>query len=110
MMFDGDEYFLYEVGFGHKGLYLCIYRGEELIAIADKELTVINYQDKYTVYTKNDEFIQFIMPLIMHYDITKYGDVMDISLRSVKKSVVNTIQKELRAKYDPNFILQIKQL
>ena len=103
-----EEFFLYEVGFGNKGLYLCIYKGDELIAIADKDLTVINYQDKYTVYTEKAEYTPIIMTLIMYYDITAHGDMMEISLVSVKKKKVNTIQKELIAKYDSSFIAKIK--
>lgn len=105
-----EEFFLYEVGFGSKGLFLCIYKGDELIAIADKDLTVINYQDKYIVYTESAEYTSIIMTLIMHYDITAHGDMMEISLASVKKKKVNTIQKELIAKYDSSFIPKIKAL
>ena len=104
-----EEFFLYEVGFGSKGLFLCIYKGDELIAIADKDLTVINYQDKYTVYTESDEYTSIIMTLIMHYDITAHGDMMEIAVKSVKRKKVNTIQKELIAKYDPNFIAMVKE-
>lgn len=103
-----EEFFLYEVGFGSKGLFLCIYKGDELIAIADKDLIVINYQDKYTVYSESSEYASIIMTLIMHYDITAHGDMMEISLASVKKKKVNTIQKELIAKYDSSFIPKIK--
>lgn len=42
-----NESFLYEVGLGYKGLYLCIYQGEHLIAIVDKELIVKNYKDRF---------------------------------------------------------------
>lgn len=105
-----DEYFLYEVGFGSKGLFLCIYKGEELIAIAEKDLVVINYQDKYTVYTTSVEWVKVIMPLLVQYDMTSHGDMMEISMRSVARKKVNTIQKELLAKYDPNFIPMIKAM
>ena len=50
MRINDKAYYLYEVGFGSRGLFLCIYDGEELIAIAEKSLTVINYKDsEYTV-------------------------------------------------------------
>lgn len=109
MDFEGDNYFLYEVGFGNDGLYLCIYKENELIAIADKDLKVVNFQDKYTVYALDNSHMTKIMPLIMHYDITAHGDMMEISIRSVKRKKVNTVQKELIAKYDSTFIPMIKQ-
>lgn len=104
------SYFLYEVGFGNKGLYLCIYEDDELIAIAEKELTVINYKDIYTVYALSLSNLSDIMALIMHYDVTAYGDIMEISLLSVRKKKVNTVQKELISKFDPDFITKVKEL
>ena len=109
MKLQNEAYYLYEVGFGNEGLYLCIYRGDELIAIADKDLKVINFRDHYTVYAANECDLKVIMPLMMHYDITAHGDMMEIAVRSVKKKIVNTIQRELIAKYDPTFIPTIKQ-
>lgn len=104
-----DEYFLYEVGFGNKGLYLCIYKGDELIAIAEKALLVKDYQDSYVVYADSDENISFIIPLVLYYDISAHGDMMEISLASVKRKKVNTIQKELINKFDDSFIKKIKE-
>ena len=37
----------------------------------------------------------YVVPLILHYAITAHGDIMEISLASVKRKKVNTIQKEL---------------
>lgn len=105
----GDEtYFLYEVGFGGKGLFLCIYRGDELIAIAEKELTVRNYKDSYTVYASSADDLKVLVPMIIQYDLTAYGDVMELSVCSAKKTKVKTFQKELLAKYDPDFICRVK--
>lgn len=109
MEYQGLHYDLYEVGFGHKGLYLCIYRETELIAIAEKELTTINYKDRYTIYSLDGAELKAIIPLLLHYDLTQYGDMMDISLYSKKKRVVNTIQRELKAKYDPLFIERVRE-
>lgn len=109
MNFQDANYYLYEVGFGNDGLYLCIYKENQLIAIAEKDLKVVNFQDHYTVYALNEDDLKIIMPLIMHYDITAHGDMMEIAVRSVKKKKVNTIQKELITKYDSTFIMTIKQ-
>ena len=104
------DYYLYEVGFGRKGLYLCFYEEDKLIAIADKNLVVINYRDEYKIYAESDKHIEIIMPLLLHYDMTAHGDMMSISALSVKRKIVNTIQKELIAKYDPEFIPRIKAM
>ncbi|HBM98603.1 MAG TPA: hypothetical protein DD413_04185 [Ruminococcus sp.] len=109
MNFQDINYYLYEVVFGNDGLYLCIYKDDQLIAISEKDLKVVNFQDHYTVYALNEDDLKIIMPLIMHYDITAHGDMMEIAVRSVKKKKVNTIQKELIAKFDSAFIAAIKQ-
>ena len=109
MNYKGVNYYLYEVGFGNDGLYLCIYKEDQLIAIAEKDLEIVNYRDHYTVYALNEEDLKIIMPLVMHYDVTAYGDVMEIAVHSVKKKKVKTIQKELIAKYNPEFISKIEQ-
>ncbi len=106
----GSTYYLYEVGFGNKGLYLCFYKDDQLIAIADKELKVVNYQDHYTVYALNEADLSAIVPLLLHYDITEHGDMMEVSLYSVKKKKVNTVQKQLLEKYDASFIEMVKQM
>ena len=101
------NYYLYEVGFGHKGLYLCVYQEDHLIAIADKALVVKNYHDMYKIYAEDEANLQAILPLLLYYDLITHGDFMEVSLYSKKKKVVNTIQKELKEKYDPAFIERI---
>lgn len=106
--YNDDTYYGYEVGFGAKGLYLCIYRNEQLIAIVDKKLRVVNFKDTYTAYLENDDDAMIVSLFVVYYDTTAYGDVMEIAVRSVKERRVNTIQKELIDKYDANFIPKIK--
>lgn len=108
--FEGEQYYAYEVGFGSKGLYLCIYRNDQLIAIVDKALRVVNFKDTYRAYIKNEVDFDIVMLFTIYYDSTSYGDVMEIAVLSVKEKRVNTIQKELIAKYDPSFISEIKAL
>lgn len=106
--FEGEQYYAYEVGFGSKGLYLCIYKNEELIAIVDKALKVINFKDTYRAYIKNKADFDIVMLFTIYYDATSYGDVMEIAVLSVKEKRVNTIQKELINKFDQSFIDSIK--
>ena len=107
----GDEiYEGYEVGFGHKGLYLCVYKNDRLIAIIDKKLVTINFKDAYTVYMEDATCTLPILAFLTYYDVTVYGDLMDVAVLSAKERIVVTPQKELIAKYDPNFIPRIKAM
>ena len=103
-------YYGYEVGFGSKGLFLCIYDGEKLIAIVDKKLRVVNFRDSYTAYVEGEQYVPVVVPFTLYYDSATYGDVMDIAVVSIKEKRVNTVQKELIAKYDPTFIPKVKAM
>ncbi len=108
-LFNGETYYGYEVGFGSKGLYLCLYRGDRLIAIVDKVLRVVDYKDCYTAYIEREEDAKILLPFVLYYDSTAYGDVMEVRAKHVSVKFVNTIQKEVLAKYDPEFIPRIRQ-
>jgi len=109
-IYHGEEYRGYEIGFGGKGLFICLYKNDKLLAIVDKRLRVINFKDIYTAYIENSQFASVLIPFILYYDVTAHGDVMEIALLSVQEKRVNTIQKELIVKYDPDFIPRIKAM
>jgi hypothetical protein len=106
-----DEVFKgYEVGFGNKGLYFCIYKDDVLIAIADKALTTINFKDTYTIYLAEEQYINAVLIFITHFDLLNFGDMMDIATASISRTTIHTGQKEIIAKYDPTFIPRIKAM
>lgn len=104
---ENEVYYGYEVGFGKKGLYLCIYKGEELVAIVQKNLKVVNYKDSYVAYLEDEKYMSVVVPFSIYYDVTAYGDVMEWSVLSVKEKRVNSTSKELRSKYDADFIKRV---
>lgn len=107
---DNEVYYGYEVGFGQRGLYLCIYHGDQLIAIVDKSVTVVNFQDCFTAYLSDEQYAKLTILFVIYYDVIAYNDPREIALLSVQQRSVNTIQKELIAKYDPDFIAKIKAM
>ena len=109
-LLDGKQYYGYEVGFGREGLFLCVYREEKLIAIVEKSLRVVNFKDKYTAYVENPVDLNVVLLLSIYYDATAYGDVMEIAVASIKEKRVNTVQKELKEKFDQKFMDKIKAM
>lgn len=107
--YKNETYYGYEVGFGRHGLYLCIYRGEELIAIVEKELTTTDYHDTYIAYIENKNDLTFVAPFVLYYDSLNYDDLLEISVKSRNTRIVNTIQPELIGKYDGKFVEKIKK-
>ena len=97
----------YEVGFGRKGLYLCFYQNDECLSVVEKELVTRQYQDIYHLYMLSEATLPALLPFLVYYDMTKYGDIGEYSLHSYKKTTLNTIQKELIKKYDPDFIQRV---
>lgn len=107
---DSKQYYGYEVGFGRDGLFLCVYHEEKLIAIVEKSLRVVNFKDKYTAYVENPADLNTVLLLSIYYDATAYGDVMEIAVASIKEKHVNTVQKELKDKFNSDFISKIKDM
>lgn len=103
-------YEIFEVGFGRKGLYLCFYRNNQLFCIVEKDITTVNYKDHYTCYLSDSADLPVVTAFVTYYDVTQYGDLFEVSLYSRKTAVVNTYQKELKAKFDPSFITRIKAM
>ncbi len=108
--YNGEMYYGYEVGFGRKGLYLCIYKQDQLIGIIDKKLQTINFKDTYTLYLEQPEYAEVPLLFSIYYDMTKYGDVMEVALHSAKEVWVNTPYKDLIEKYDPTYIARVKAM
>ena len=107
---NGETYLVYEVGFGMKGLYLCFYKNDSLFCIVEKELTTINFKDKYKCYMADDSHLSVVAAFVIYYDTVSYGDILDRAVYSRKKEVVNTYQKELKARFDSDFIPRIKAM
>ena len=105
--YKGTEYSAYEVGFGKKGLYLCIYKGDKIIAIVNKKCRVINYKDSYVCYLENEEYADIVLAYVVYYDMVSYGDLLEIALYSGEEKLVVTLQKELKAKFVADFIPKI---
>lgn len=104
-----NAYEAYAVGLGKGGIFLCLYRDGRLLATVEKDQVVYNYQDTYTLYVDHEEDFPLTALAVLYYDLTCYGDLTELSVRSVKKYVLNTVQKELLAKYDPDFIPRIRK-
>ncbi|MCX4307915.1 MAG: hypothetical protein OSJ69_19195 [Acetatifactor sp.] len=97
----------YEVGFGRKGIYLCVYEGQEQIAVVEKKLSVTDFKDEYICYLLESRQYRKVIPFVIYYDTIQYGDVMERAVHSKKKDALNTIQKDLIAKFDRSFIPRV---
>lgn len=106
----GQIYAFYEVGMGTKGLYLFLYEGDRLLAAAEKDMAVKNHRDTYTLYLESAADFPLLSAALLYYDVVSYGDFMELSVRSTKRTIAITRNKELLAKYDPDFIACIRAM
>lgn len=109
MNYRGKLYQCYEVGLGNKGLFLCIYQGDMLIAIVEKATRVVDFKDQYVLYLSSKEYFEVTSMFALYYDVTCYGDILERKVHSQVCRIKITKNKEVIEKYDPEFIERIKK-
>lgn len=102
-MYD-SEYIVYEVGRGAKGIALCIYKDNKLIAVCDKNPNVINFKDCYKLYCTEPQYVVIATLFNIYYDLAKNADLREIKLYSETVTYTINSSKEVLDKYDPEFI------
>lgn len=106
LQFSGVNYDVYEVGFGKKGIYYCIWSDNHLCAIISKKLHTKHFESVYTVYSEESVLDRLLIMLNVYWDITRFYP----SESSEEWHTQNTWQKELKNKYDSSFIPRIKMM
>lgn len=99
-------YAVYEVGLGADKHFYCFYAGDEIVAIAHKPDQVKNYLDKYDCYLASEEHFLAVGLYCLFLEAGQYYD-MRASGNEENNTATITLQKELQAKYDPNFISKV---
>lgn len=101
--FFGKTYRIYEVGLGDDGIKYPIYSDDKQIALIEKERVVYNNLDEYEIFAANDPdaFISYIAAL--YIDQRRYSHHGEKNTSAYEKYYLKTTNKELKAKYDPNF-------
>ena len=100
----------YEIGFGNKGIYLVLKSGEQTLAIISKTMKTINFLSGYTVYIEDDAFSCLAITMALYWDIFRYLQSNEAAIRHVEYHRLDTIQKELKSKFDPTFIHKIAEM
>ena len=105
---DGITITAYEAGMGAGAHYWCIYRDDrELAAMIHMSDGAVNYCNHYTLYLEDEALYPAVCLLALFIDCTQYPDIGEVSGLSVQGQSTVTLQKELLAKYDPDFIPRV---
>ncbi len=109
-IFNGNKYTVYEVGLGQNQHYICVYSGNETVAIIHKEDKKHNYCDKYVIYALNETLLLDLSILTLYFDCIRYPNHGEFTGESYVDDSFLTTQKELNEKYDPSFIPCVKRM
>ncbi len=105
IVYGGVVYEAYEVGFGRKGIYLCIYADKFLIAIVSKKMVSKYFESSYKIYSEKKLSRQVLYIFVAYWDFAKWYPES-----TYESHTLNTWQKELKNKYDPTFIPRIEAM
>lgn len=101
----GEEYKAYEVGLGRKGIYLCVWAQDSIVAEISKDPVMKSFECSYEVYSDGTISEALLFLMCVYWDLTKYYPRGAANQRFV----LNTWQKEMKNKYDPDFINRVSR-
>lgn len=116
--YKGHAYDLYQVGLGRKGIFLCVYMDNETVAQCQLNNKAINYENEYIMYAMeglSTDLLVMIMTLwdVQGWFLDKINDAdgaKELNKKAhyhVENYTLTTVPKDLKEKYDPNFIQSI---
>jgi uncharacterized protein YxjI len=101
--YNSEVYDCYVVGKGKEGTFVCIYSGEQQIALIEKHTVVYDNKDTYTLYIKDDKHAELICLFATYYDHSANSNYNEYAANSKKVNYYYTYNKELNSKYNPQF-------
>ena len=101
--FNSEIYNCYEVGMGKEGTFVCIYSGEQQIAMIEKPNVVYDNKDFYRIYIEDNKYVEIVCLFATYYDHATAGNYNQVAIKSKKANYYYTINKELKSKYNPQF-------
>lgn len=101
------KYNIWEVGFGTKGQYYVICdENERTIAIIQRAISNPVGTPDFILYSEIEDAYELLYAVVHYFRIYFYRKIDDIDVNS---SFPITTYKEVKSKYDPEFIQKIKQ-
>lgn len=102
---ENEVYTVYEVGFGHRAIYYCVYFEGKTVAILSVKMKGETAAIEFDIYAMNHVPVDLIGAIATFVDSYRYQGKTDTEVIHC----LNTLQKKLRNKYDKEFIEMIKR-
>ena len=100
-----EVYTVYEVGFGHRAIYYCVYFQGKTVAILSVKMKGEMSAIEFDIYAMNHVPLDLLGAIATFVDVQRYQGRTDTEAIHC----LNTFQKKLRNKYDRAFIENIKR-
>lgn len=101
--FYSEVFNCYVVGMGKEGTFVCIYSGDEQIAMIEKSTVVYDNRDFYRIYIKDNKHMEIVCLFATYYDHSTASNYNQAAIKSKKINYYYTLNKELKSKYNPQF-------
>ena len=103
-------YRIYEIGLGKEGIKIVIEKDGEQVALIEKGTVVRNFNDTYDLYIKGDKGALPVILFTVYYDNIRFGNRGVVGRNIKEVYYFYSTNKELKAKYNPNFknIIRLK--
>lgn len=108
VIYEGKTYQMFESGLGKNQHFFSIYNEDETVAVIHKDDRVVNYLNTYTLYAEDKQEMEVALICTMFLEATAFCDRTAGIGYKVDDTPYYTAQKELRDRYDSNFIPKIK--
>lgn len=111
----GETYKLYDIFLRGQGHFLCVLKDDITVAIAEKDLVNVNGNDRYEVYIENPGLFPMLSLVLPRHNTANsqsnlYPGCEAPNTLIMNDKIADSFSKELKSKYDPNFISRIKAM
>lgn len=104
------EIHIFEIGLGAGHHYWYLYDEDILVAVIHKKDEVRMYLDEYTCYLIDEKYFDVTALYCLFLESTVYYNHCLMDEPQINDTSLYSSQKQLRAKYDPNFIPKIMEM
>lgn len=109
MKYKDREFDLYEIGYGHSGIYFVIKENDKTVAIISKELITKSFKDSYEIFVENDTYAIIAIISCLYWNIYRGTNFVKngASGTNTINDTLTTLSGKLKEKMDFEFIERI---
>lgn len=104
LIYKGKSYYFYEIGLGKEGLKIPMYNDEDSqVGLIEKDSVFYDNKRTYTIHTLNRHYQMLAYFFSVYFNNAFYSS-NEVVVKSKHVEYSYTFSKELKSKYNPNFL------